>query len=73
MDEPEWPGLRGRNTDSDARSSAAGCPGARGEMRHVAESDYVIINDEIDAALTICKRSDTPPVCVSAPSAPVAS
>ena len=42
--------LRGRNTDSDDVISRR-LLGARGEMRHVAEFDYVIINDEIDAAL----------------------
>ncbi|MDX9718481.1 guanylate kinase [Thauera sp. AutoDN2] len=42
--------LRGRNTDSDEVISRR-LLGARGEMRHVAEFDYVIINDEIDAAL----------------------
>ena len=42
--------LRGRGTDSDdvisRRLLAAG-----GEMRHVAEFDYVIINNEINTAL----------------------
>jgi guanylate kinase len=42
--------LRGRNTDSDEVISRR-LLGARGEMRHVAEFDYVIINDEINAAL----------------------
>ncbi|MBS0347784.1 MAG: guanylate kinase [Proteobacteria bacterium] len=42
--------LRGRGTDSEeviARRVLA----ARGEMRHVAEFDYVIINEELTAAL----------------------
>ncbi|MFT3760067.1 guanylate kinase [Thauera sp.] len=42
--------LRGRGTDSDEVISRR-LLGARGEMRHVAEFDYVIINDEIDEAL----------------------
>ncbi|MCV2217746.1 guanylate kinase [Thauera sp. Sel9] len=42
--------LRGRGTDSDEVISRR-LLGARGEMRHVAEFDYVIINDEIDQAL----------------------
>jgi guanylate kinase len=42
--------LRGRGTDSDDVISRR-LLGARGEMRHVAEFDYVIINNEIDAAL----------------------
>ena len=42
--------LVGRGTDSPDVISRR-LLGARGEMRHVAEFDYVIINDEIDAAL----------------------
>ncbi|MCK2127838.1 guanylate kinase [Thauera aromatica] len=42
--------LRGRGTDSDDVIGRR-LLGARGEMRHVGEFDYVIINDEIDAAL----------------------
>ena len=42
--------LVGRATDSPEVISRR-LLGARGEMRHVAEFDYVIINDEIDAAL----------------------
>ncbi|MCK2097159.1 guanylate kinase [Thauera aromatica] len=42
--------LRGRGTDSGDVISRR-LLGARGEMRHVGEFDYVIINDEIDAAL----------------------
>lgn len=42
--------LRGRGTDSDEVISRR-LLGARGEMRHVAEFDYVIINNEIDTAL----------------------
>lgn len=42
--------LVGRGTDSPEVISRR-LLGARGEMRHVAEFDYVIINDEIDAAL----------------------
>ena len=42
--------LIGRGTDSPDVISRR-LLGARGEMRHVAEFDYVIINDEIDAAL----------------------
>lgn len=42
--------LRGRGTDSDEVISRR-LLGARGEMRHVAEFDYVIINNEIDVAL----------------------
>ena len=42
--------LRGRGTDSDGVISGR-LLGARGEMRHVAEFDYVIINDQIDSAL----------------------
>ena len=42
--------LRGRGTDSDDVISGR-LLGARGEMRHVGEFDYVIINDQIDSAL----------------------
>lgn len=42
--------LRGRGTDSDEVISRR-LLAARGEMRHVAEFDYVIINNEIDVAL----------------------
>ena len=42
--------LRGRGTDSDEVISRR-LLGARGEMRHVAEFDYVIIKNEIDVAL----------------------
>jgi guanylate kinase len=42
--------LRGRGTDSDDVISRR-LLGARGEMRHVGEFDYVIINNELDAAL----------------------
>ena len=42
--------LRGRNTDSDEVISRR-LLGARGEMRHVAEFDYVIINNKIDESL----------------------
>ncbi len=42
--------LVGRGTDSPDVISRR-LLGARGEMRHVAEFDYVIINDEIGAAL----------------------
>lgn len=42
--------LRGRGTDSDDVISRR-LLGARGEMRHVGEFDYVIINEELDAAL----------------------
>jgi guanylate kinase len=43
--------LRGRGTDSDD-VIARRLLGARGEMRHVAEFDYVILNDVLDAAVT---------------------
>ncbi|TAH45690.1 MAG: guanylate kinase [Betaproteobacteria bacterium] len=42
--------LRGRNTDSDDVISRR-LLAARGEMRHVAEFDYVIINNELQVAL----------------------
>ncbi|KAI5915979.1 MAG: guanylate kinase [Proteobacteria bacterium] len=42
--------LRGRNTDSDDVISRR-LLAARGEMRHVAEFDYVIINNELQEAL----------------------
>ena len=42
--------LRGRGTDSED-VIARRVLGARGEMRHVAEFDYVIINEELPAAL----------------------
>lgn len=42
--------LRGRGTDSDDVISRR-LLGARGEMRHVAEFDYVIINNELHVAL----------------------
>ncbi len=42
--------LRGRGTDSDAVISRR-LLGARGEMRHVGEFDYVIINNELQVAL----------------------
>ncbi|MBC9073215.1 guanylate kinase [Thauera sp. CAU 1555] len=42
--------LRGRGTDSDAVISRR-LLGARGEMRHVGEFDYVIINNELQAAV----------------------
>ena len=42
--------LRGRNTDSDEVISRR-LLGARGEMRHVAEFDYVIINNQLQAAI----------------------
>ena len=42
--------LRGRGTDSDEVISRR-LLGARGEMRHVAEFDYVIINNKIDESL----------------------
>ena len=42
--------LRGRGTDSDDVISRR-LLDAGGEMRHVAEFDYVIINNEINTAL----------------------
>ena len=42
--------LRGRGTDSED-VIARRVLGARGEMRHVAEFDYVIINEDLPAAL----------------------
>ncbi|HQA10308.1 MAG: guanylate kinase [Lysobacter sp.] len=42
--------LRGRGTDSE-EVIARRVLGARGEMRHVAEFDYVIINEDLPAAL----------------------
>ncbi|ANQ87112.1 guanylate kinase [Azoarcus olearius] len=42
--------LRGRGTDSDDVISRR-LLGARGEMRHVGEFDYVIINNELHEAL----------------------
>ena len=42
--------LRGRGTDSDDVINRR-LLGARGEMRHVAEFDYVIINNELQVAL----------------------
>ena len=42
--------LRGRGTDSE-EVIARRVLGARGEMRHVAEFDYVIINEDLSAAL----------------------
>ena len=42
--------LRGRGTDSEDVISRR-VLGARGEMRHVAEFDYVIINEDLPAAL----------------------
>ncbi|MCK6386312.1 guanylate kinase [Zoogloea sp.] len=42
--------LRGRGTDSED-VIARRVLGARGEMRHVAEFDYVIINENLPAAL----------------------
>ena len=42
--------LRGRGTDSEDVISRR-VLGARGEMRHVAEFDYVIINENLPAAL----------------------
>ena len=42
--------LRGRGTDSDA-VIARRLLAARGEMRHVAEFDYVILNDVLPDAL----------------------
>ena len=42
--------LRGRGTDSEDVISRR-VPGARGEMRHVAEFDYVIINENLPAAI----------------------
>lgn len=42
--------LRGRGTDSDEVISRR-LLGARGEMRHVGEFDYVIINNELHEAL----------------------
>lgn len=42
--------LRGRNTDSDEVISRR-LLGARGEMRHVAEFDYVIINNQLQPAI----------------------
>ena len=42
--------LRGRNTDRDDVISRR-LLAARGEMRHVAEFDYVIINNELQEAL----------------------
>ena len=42
--------LRGRGTDSDDVISRR-LLAASGEMRHVAEFDYVIINNEINTAL----------------------
>lgn len=42
--------LRGRGTDDDA-VIARRLAGARAEMRHVAEFDYVIINDELARSL----------------------
>ncbi len=42
--------LRGRGTDSED-VIARRVLGARGEMRHVAEFDYVIINEDLSAAL----------------------
>lgn len=42
--------LRGRGTDSDDVINRR-LLGARGEMRHVAEFDYVIINNELHVAL----------------------
>jgi len=43
--------LRGRGTDSDDVISRR-LLGARGEMRHVGEFDYVILNDVLDDAIT---------------------
>ena len=42
--------LRGRGTDSE-EVIARRVLGARGEMRHVAEFDFVIINEDLPAAL----------------------
>lgn len=42
--------LRGRGTDSDEVISRR-LLGARGEMRHVGEFDYVIVNNELHEAL----------------------
>ena len=42
--------LRGRGTDSEDVISRR-VLGARGEMRHVAEFDYVIINENLPAAI----------------------
>jgi guanylate kinase len=42
--------LRGRGTDSED-VIARRVLGARGEMRHVAEFDYVIINEDLPAAI----------------------
>jgi guanylate kinase len=42
--------LRGRGTDTE-EVIARRVLGARGEMRHVAEFDYVIINEDLPAAL----------------------
>lgn len=42
--------LRGRATDSD-EVIARRLLGARGEMRHVGEFDYVILNKELEAAI----------------------
>lgn len=42
--------LRGRGTDSDEVISRR-LLGARGEMRHVGEFDYVILNDDLDTAI----------------------
>ena len=42
--------LRGRGTDSDDVISRR-LLGARGEMRHVGEFDYVILNDELQCAV----------------------
>ncbi|PTD95895.1 guanylate kinase [Pseudothauera lacus] len=42
--------LRGRGTDSDAVISRR-LLGARGEMRHVGEFDYVIINNDLQPAI----------------------
>ena len=42
--------LRGRGTDSDDVISRR-LLGARGEMRHVGEFDYVILNDELEVAI----------------------
>lgn len=42
--------LRGRGTDSD-EVIARRLLGARGEMRHVGEFDYVILNEELATAL----------------------
>ncbi|BAL22638.1 guanylate kinase [Azoarcus sp. KH32C] len=42
--------LRGRGTDSD-EVIARRLLGARGEMRHVGEFDYVILNNELQSAI----------------------